>query len=171
MSTSIDVTKLLTAMPQANHSLSNIQNCCLWAMSTCCVAVYLRIWEMLGIMMHPENIDAHFGASWQHEPTQLCFLTGLSNLHSHIIPSDRKKRRVYSIRCHMKSLCTQLLFTRTYSLMKKKVARVSSLTHSEGGMLMASINCICGLIWCLCNSYRMGCHNDQTHESQAVAAN
>lgn len=40
---------------------------------------------MLGIMVHPQNIDANFGASWQREPTQLCGFASFSDLQPHII--------------------------------------------------------------------------------------
>ena len=45
--------------------------------------VYLRIWKVFGIVMHPQHIDAHLGASWQAQPIQLCVLTAFSDLQSH----------------------------------------------------------------------------------------
>ena len=34
-------------------------------------------------MVHPQHVDAHFGASWKLEPAQFGFFTTLSNLHHH----------------------------------------------------------------------------------------
>ena len=81
------------ASRKANHSpsFSFLRNI------TCWEAAYLRTWEMLRIMVHPQNIDAHFRAGWQPESSQLCGFTCLSDLQfdnilhcpvSHILTAD-----------------------------------------------------------------------------------
>lgn len=68
-----------------------IQFLCFWGTKGVSeAAVYLRVWEVLGVMMHPQNIDAHFSASWQPEPTQFYGFTGLPDLHFPMILEQDK---------------------------------------------------------------------------------
>ena len=96
------------------------------AMSTCLEAAYLRIWEMLGIVVHSQNIDAHFGAGWEPEPTQLGGFTGLSDLQSHTIlhlpcsthmlTADSHTHSYDSQGCFSNACCTSCHKHKTYEL-------------------------------------------------------
>ena len=62
---------------QALHAM------CQQAGNACGADKHLWIRKVCGVMVHPQHIDAHFGASWKLEPAQFGFFTTLPNLHRH----------------------------------------------------------------------------------------